>query len=194
MKKFKFFSLIFTLLPLGFAISTARAQDEMPPEDDDAPPPIERQRPPQNRRPELLRALNLSPRQIQQIRRVNQSQRAARQEAQYRLREANRALDEAIYADAPDENLVRERMKQVQTAQAELIKLRTATEFAIRQILTPEQLAKFRQLRLMFMRRLENNWRRNAAPLEQNPAPESKPVNHLNKQKSGGLRRSKRRF
>jgi Spy/CpxP family protein refolding chaperone len=193
MKKFKFFSLIFTLLPLGFAISTARAQDEMPPEDDDAPP-IERQRPPQNRRPELLRALNLSPRQIQQIRRVNQSQRAARQEAQYRLREANRALDEAIYADAPDENLVRERMKQVQTAQAELIKLRTATEFAIRQILTPEQLAKFRQLRLMFMRRLENNFPRSPAPPAQNFTPEAKPVNNLNKPKSGGLRRSKRRF
>ena len=199
MNKFKFVSLIFALLTLGFSISAARAQDETPPENDEAPQPIERQRP-QGRRPDLLRALNLSPQQVQRIRRVNQSQRAARQEAQYRLREANRALDEAIYADVPDENLVRERMKQVQSAQADLINVRTATEFAVRKILTPEQLAKFRQLRLMFMRRLENQ-RRNTLPPdagastpEQNYLPETRPAGNFIKPKQNRPLRSKRRF
>jgi Spy/CpxP family protein refolding chaperone len=77
-------------------------------------------------------------------------------EAQQKWREANRRLDQAIYADNADETEIQARLKDAQAAQAELIKIRSATEFAVRQILTPDQLVKFRDIRRRFMERMEN--------------------------------------
>src|SRR6187551_2529791 len=54
---------------------------------------------PHDNQSNLLRQLGLSPEQIQQIRRIKMEQRPSMDEAQRRFREANRALDEAIYAD-----------------------------------------------------------------------------------------------
>src|SRR5215213_10761722 len=115
MRKFRLFSLIITLFVFGFAAGETRAQEEMPPDD----------RPPmgQQRRPNLLQELNLSREQIQQIRRINQARKPLMQEAQMRFRQANRSLDEAIYADSPNEADVQARMKDVQLAQAEVIKI-----------------------------------------------------------------------
>jgi Spy/CpxP family protein refolding chaperone len=150
MKKINFLSFAFALLVLSFTFPAARAQDE--------PPANE----PQNgverpaRRPNLLQELNLTPEQIQQIRRINQLRRPLVQEAQMRLREANRALDEAIYADVPNEFEIQEKMKAAQTAQAEVVKIRAQTEYAVRKVLTPEQLSKFRDLRRRLMEQLEN--------------------------------------
>ncbi|MDQ3798929.1 MAG: Spy/CpxP family protein refolding chaperone [Acidobacteriota bacterium] len=159
MRKFRFFnSLIIALLAFGFAaVAELKAQDEMPP---DHRPPRDGRR---QQRPRLLEELNLSPEQIQQIRSINQSRRPQMQQAQRRLHEANRALDAAIYAASPSEADVQERMKEVQAAQAEIIKIRTASELAVRKVLTPEQLEKFRELREKFMRRLRK---------QQNPPPE----------------------
>ena len=56
-------------------------------------------------------------------------------------------MDDAIYADTVDEAAVQSLVKRVGEAQAVLIKLRTANEFAIRRVLTPEQVTKFRELR-----------------------------------------------
>lgn len=161
MRKFKLFSLIITLFVFGFAAGETKAQDEMPP--DDQRPPMGRQL----RRPNLLQELNLSREQVQQIRRINQTRRPLMQEAQMRFRQANRALDEAIYADSPNDADVQARMKEVQLAQAEIIKIRTASELAIRKVLTPEQLVKFRELREKFMRRMQQN--------QQNPPPADEP-------------------
>jgi Spy/CpxP family protein refolding chaperone len=182
MRKLRFFSLIITLFAFGFAIAESKAQDEMPP--DDQRPPMERQR----RRPNLLQELNLSREQIQQIRRINQARRPLMQEAQMRFRQANRALDEAIYADSPNEADVQARMKEVQLAQAEVIKIRITSELAIRKVLTPEQLVKFRELRERFMRRMQN---------PQNPPPNEDPnqreeVNNPNRQNLNPLRRRRR--
>lgn len=79
-------------------VSIAFGQDGPPP---DGPPP---QRPISGEdRPNLLRELGLSPDQIQQIRRMNQSRKPLMEEAAKRLRDANRALDMAIYSDAVNE-------------------------------------------------------------------------------------------
>jgi Spy/CpxP family protein refolding chaperone len=102
-------------------------------------------------RPNLLQELDLTKNQIQQIRRLNQERKFVMQDSQRRLREANRALDEAIYSDSDDETEIQMRLREVQAAHTELIKNRTITERAVRRILTPEQLSKFRNLRSEFM-------------------------------------------
>jgi Spy/CpxP family protein refolding chaperone len=182
MRKFRLFSLITTLFVFGFIVAETEAQDEMPP--DEQRPPMEQQ---QRRRPNLLQELNLSREQIQQIRRINQARRPLMQEAQMRFRQANRALDEAIYADSPNDADVQARMKEVQLAQAEIIKIRTTSELAIRKVLTPEQLVKFRELRERFMRRMQNQ--QNPPPQQQTEEPNRREVDNPNRRNLNPLRR-----
>jgi len=131
----------------------------------------------QNVRPQrLFEQLGLSREQIQQIRRINQEKQPLMREAQEKLREANRALDAAIYADNANEVEIQNRLKDAQTAQAEVVKIRTSIEFAVRQVLTTEQLAKFRQLREDFAKQVQErqtnkekrpNLRRNNRTMQQ---------------------------
>jgi len=142
-----------------FAISTIaqNAPSESPPPD----------RPfPEDGRPNLHKQLGLTPEQVQQIRRMNQARRPLLEEAGLRLREANRALDMAVYADTLNEDEVAARLKEFQLAQAEVAKLRFRGELELRKVLTPAQLIKFRELRERFGRNRETrqNRRRNLPP------------------------------
>ncbi len=150
MKKFDFLSLIFVGFLMIFSFSAVKAQDEMQPD----PPNKQADR---ERRPNLLAELNLTQNQRQQIRRINTEKRSLVRDAQQRLREANRSLDQAIYADNTNETEIQARLKDVQTAQMELLKVRSTNELAVRRILTVEQLAKFRVLREQFAQRMEND-------------------------------------
>jgi len=142
-----------------FAIP-AVAQNNPPPEG----PPSQRQM--ADDRPNLLKELGLTPEQLQQIRRMNQARRPLMEEAGRRVREANRSLDMAIYADTLNEEDVAARLREFQLAQAEVAKLRFRGELELRKILNPEQLNKFRQLRDQFGRRREmrQNRRRGMPP------------------------------
>ncbi len=112
---------------------------------------------PQDMRTAVLGQLGLSRDQVQQIRRVNMERKPLMDEAQKRLREANRALDEAIYSDQVSESDVQSRLKEAQLAQAEVAKIRFMNEFAVRRILTPEQLVRFRDLRQKFEQTTREN-------------------------------------
>ena len=112
---------------------------------------------PKDMRTAVLGQLELSREQVQQIRRVNMERKPLMDEAQRRLREANRALDEAIYADQVNESDVQARLKEAQLAQAEVAKIRFMNEFAVRRILTPEQLVRFRDLRQKFEQTTREN-------------------------------------
>lgn len=178
------------LLAAGLALaSTVTAQDgrpmDGPPRPDDS---RDAGRNP-NMRSNALRQLGLSVQQIRQIRALNAQRGPMMQSAQQRFREANRALDEAIYADQIDEALIQERLRGVQLAQAEILKFRFMNELAVRRILTPEQLTRFREMR----QRFEQNRQRkaNRAPddsnMPQNDAgpmrrDQPRPVNNLIKQ------------
>lgn len=105
---------------------------------------------PQDNRATMLRQLGLTRQQILQVRRINTERKPHMDNAQMRLRRATRALDDAIYADQVDDVMVQERLKQMQIAQAEVFKVRTMSELAIRRLLTPEQLVRFRNLRQRF--------------------------------------------
>lgn len=165
MKPLIFKSLIFFGSLLIFSAAFVNAQNIQ------ERPPVER---PNVRPQRLLEQLNLSREQIQQIRRIYEEKQPLIREAQDRLRDTNRALDLAIYADTANEEEIKKRMNEVQMAQAEVVKLRSTTEFEVRKVLTPEQLAKFRKLREDFaqqteQRRMENEERQNQRRNDQNP-------------------------
>jgi Spy/CpxP family protein refolding chaperone len=138
------------VLVLGILLSSCfvsvKAQDETPDEQTNN----------RQTRPRLLAALDLTPEQIQQIRRINQENRPQLREANMKLREAMRNLDTAIYNDVVDETEVQTRIKAVHSAHSEMIKMRAQTEFAVRKILTPAQLVKFREIRQQSILENEN--------------------------------------
>ncbi len=129
----KVFFIIFALLIFTFA---AFAQVD------------ETNQPNQPKRPKLMAELGLSPEQVQQIRKINQEQKPKMEMAQRKFRQARKALDDAVYAEEFSETDVQAKNKVVQIAQAEITKVKTETEVAIRKVLTPEQLVKFRELRI----------------------------------------------
>ena len=156
---------IYFLLILA-SVTGAYAQETRPAEQSDqAIQPAQ-----QEDRNAFLKEIGLTPDQIRQIRRLNMDRKPIMQAAQQRLREANRLLDEAIYSDQLNESDVQLRMKDAQVAQAEVFRLRSTNELAIRRILTPEQLVRFREMRQQFeatreqqrtQRKMENGMRPN---------------------------------
>jgi Spy/CpxP family protein refolding chaperone len=110
----------------------------------------DQKRPRANLRRDLFQELGLNPVQRRQIGQLNIGRRPLLQAAQQRFREANQRLDQAIYSDQLNETEVQDRLTEVQLAQAELIRLRSMNELAIRKLLTPDQLLRFRKMRQTF--------------------------------------------
>lgn len=152
-----FFTIIFLLVSALAFNKVVRAQDTTTPETQ--PPTVKK---PEDARGNALRQLGLSPEQMQQIRRVNMERKPLMEAAQKRFREANRLLDEAIYSDQANDADVQAHLKEVHLAQAEVVRIRFMNEFAVRRILTPEQLVQFRELRRKFEQEhvIENNNRK----------------------------------
>lgn len=108
---------------------------------------------PRRARPNLFQELELTPEQIGEIKKYNEENKAARQEANRRVRETNRELDQAIYGEKVEDSVVEEKLKNFQEAQAEAARLRFQGELALRKLLTPDQLVRFRELRRRFAER-----------------------------------------
>lgn len=94
-----------------------------------------------------IRQLNLSPEQVGKIRAIREENKDERFLVNQRLRQAQRAMDDAINADNPSEALVEQRARELAQAQAAATRMRALTEVRIRRILTAEQLTKLRMLR-----------------------------------------------
>ncbi|MDQ1558491.1 MAG: periplasmic protein CpxP/Spy [Pyrinomonadaceae bacterium] len=94
----------------------------------------------------LLRVLNLTPEQRAQIGSIRRETEPQGRLLGARLRQARRALDEAIYAPTPDEGVIEERLRELGAAQSAVVRLRSLTELRIRRVLSPEQLDAFRRL------------------------------------------------
>jgi Spy/CpxP family protein refolding chaperone len=103
-------------------------------------------------RSNALKQLGLSREQMLEIRKINQARRPQMEQAQERLRAANRALDAAIYADSVSEDVFQARLKDFHAAQTEVARIRFVGELAIRRVLNADQLGRFRQLRERFER------------------------------------------
>jgi len=91
--------------------------------------------------------LNLTPDQVQRIRAINAELKDQRQAAIQHLRQAQRALTEAIESPTPNEALIEQRSHEVADAQAATIRIRSLTEARILQVLTPEQRIRLREMR-----------------------------------------------
>src|SRR5215510_3564248 len=98
--------------------------------------------------PDLISTLRLTPEQRQKIRTIRDQTKDERAVINQRLKEANRALEDALDADPLDENLIDQRMRDVSLAQTAQMRMRIRTEVMIRRVLNREQLATWRTLRL----------------------------------------------
>ena len=91
--------------------------------------------------------LNLSSDQIQKIRAINAEVKDQRQAAGMKLRQAQRALAEAVESPTANESLIEQRSHELADAQATTIRLRSLTEARILQVMTPEQRIRLREMR-----------------------------------------------
>jgi Spy/CpxP family protein refolding chaperone len=121
---------------VAFPPDSLRAQQQQQPESQQ-PPPVD----------DPIRELNLTPEQREQIRAIRQQLQAERATINHRLRETNKALDDALDADSPDESVVEQRLRDVAAAQAAVMRMRVLSEVRIRRVLTPEQLITLREMR-----------------------------------------------
>lgn len=96
---------------------------------------------------DAVRELNLTPEQREQIRMIREENRVERAAVNQRLRETNRALDEALDSDNPDQSVLEQKIREVSLAQAEAMRMRIVTEVKIRQVLTVEQRIRLKELR-----------------------------------------------
>ena len=98
--------------------------------------------------PNLLDRLRLTPDQIQQIRLIQRDTKDERAAIGQRLREANRALEEGLDADNVDESVIDQKMQEVNAAQNAQLRLRIQTELRIRRVLSVEQRAMLKDIRV----------------------------------------------
>jgi len=159
--KTNLFSTLVLAIAACASVSVAVAQESKPA----AAPPADGQRHSMRSRAdghvELLHSLGLTEDQMVQIKKIHMEQKAQMDQAQKRLREASRALNETIYADQVNESDVQTRLSELQLSRAEVEKIRYSTELSVRRILTQEQLIRFREMRQKFeQRRKEMEMRR----------------------------------
>ncbi|HUS10078.1 MAG TPA: periplasmic heavy metal sensor [Pyrinomonadaceae bacterium] len=88
---------------------------------------------------DAIQQLNLTPEQREQIRSIREDNKVERAALNQQLREANRALEEALNSDNPDEASVEKRLHDVSAAQFAATRMRVLTEIRIRRVLTAEQ-------------------------------------------------------
>ena len=136
--------LLIVLLAGAAVISVAQTAQPEPQRQTEAAPP---QDPNFQNQTTDLRFLGLTQDQVQKIRLINAELKDQRQQATMRLRQARRALAEAVESPAPDETLISQRSHELAEAQASTIRLRSLTEARILQVLTAEQRVRLREMR-----------------------------------------------
>ena len=109
---------------------------------------------------DAIRELGLTPDQENRIRAIREETKQERAAINQRLREANRVLEVALDADAPDEAVVEQRLRDVANAQAAQMRMRVLTELRILRVLSPEQRLRWRELRQQAARRRQSNDRK----------------------------------
>ena len=117
--------------------------------------------------PNLQAELNLTPEQIQKWRALNIELREQEFNGNQRLRQARRGLADAMESPNPNEDVIKQRAKELADAQSAMTQLQALRQARVLQILTPEQRIKLREIR---ERQKEQNQalRRNGQQLPRN--------------------------
>ena len=97
--------------------------------------------------PNLQAELGLTPDQIQKWRALNQELRPQEVAGNLKVREAKRALAEAMEAPSPNEDLIKQRAKEFADAQSAMTQLQALRQARVLQILTPDQRVKLREIK-----------------------------------------------
>lgn len=139
------------LLLVAGAFARANAQTATPQQSQTDPAQVRA-----NQAPDLAQ-LNLTPEQIQKWRAINAELKEGQQAANVRLRQARRALAEAIESPASNEELIKQRAKDLSDAQAATTQLQALRQARILQMLTPEQRFKLREIRQQNMATKRSN-------------------------------------
>jgi Spy/CpxP family protein refolding chaperone len=127
----------FMLLMLVATVVTVSAMPQSPQQD---PSPTPAQDP--------ITMLNLTPEQRQKIRAIRAESKEERATIIERVKSSNEALERTLDADNPNEEEVELRLRDLAAAQAASTRMRVLQELRIRRVLTPEQIAKWRTIRL----------------------------------------------
>lgn len=101
----------------------------------------------QTQAPNLQTELGLTPDQIQKWRALNQELRPQEVAGNVRVRQAKRALDEAMEAQNPNEEVIKQRAKELADAQSAKTQLEALRQARVLQILTPDQRVKLKEIK-----------------------------------------------
>lgn len=133
--------LLLSLLLLCLSAAPANAQENGQP----APGEAAQNTAAQSDNP--LGPLHLTDDQLAKIRNIREQNKDERRMVNERLKNAQFALDEAIYSEDASEAVIEQRARELAQAQAASVRLRALTELSIRRVLTPEQLNTLRAIR-----------------------------------------------
>jgi Spy/CpxP family protein refolding chaperone len=103
--------------------------------------------------------LGLTPQQLQQWREINREFRNQEMAATLKQREARLALNEAMESANPNEEVIKQRAKELADAQSAVTQLQALRQARVLQMLTPEQRIKLKEIRerVQTMRREQQN-------------------------------------
>jgi protein CpxP len=104
---------------------------------------------------EMLRQLDLTDQQRQQVRTIMENHKSDFQQVRQRIRTAVEAQHAAATATPPDEATIRAKATEVGTAEGDLAVLLARVRTEVFQILTPEQQAKSQELQAQRAQRRE---------------------------------------
>lgn len=91
--------------------------------------------------------LNFTPQQVEQWRAINREFRSQEITAELKVRDARLALADAMEAPTPNEDLIKQRAKDLADAQSARTQLQALRQARVLQILTPEQRVKLKEIR-----------------------------------------------
>ena len=97
--------------------------------------------------PNLQTELGLTPDQIQKWRALNQDLGPQERAGIQKVRQAKRALADAMESPSPNEEVIKQRAKELADAQSATTQLQALRQARVLQMLTPEQRVKLREIR-----------------------------------------------
>jgi len=97
--------------------------------------------------PNLQTELGLTPDQIQKWRAMNQELRPQEIAGSVKVRQTKLALAEAMEAQNPNEDMIKQRAKELADAQSVMTQLQALRQARMLQILTPDQRVKLKEIR-----------------------------------------------
>ena len=97
--------------------------------------------------PNLQTELGLTPEQIQKWRALNQDLGPQELAGTQKVRQAKRALADAMESPSPNEEVIKQRAKELADAQSAMTQLQALRQARVLQMLTPEQRVKLREIR-----------------------------------------------